>query len=81
MKNPILSVAYAAMITMMFPLEALAQLGHRTLTTGASFLLLSPDARTTGVAEASTGLLPDANSVFTNAAKLSFAGNKGLSFS
>jgi len=81
MKNQILSVAFVAMITMVFPIAARAQLGHRTVTTGASFLLLSPDARTTGVAEASTGLMPDANSVFTNAAKLSFAGDMGLSFS
>src|SRR5690606_3611188 len=63
------------------PLFTAAQLGNRTVTTGASFLLLSPDARTSGVAEASTGLLPDVNSVFTNAAKLSFAGDKGVSFS
>lgn len=81
MKNQILSVVYVAMTTLMLPTVATAQLGHRTLTTGASFLLLSPDARTTGVAEASTGLMPDANSVFTNAAKLSFAGDMGLSFS
>jgi len=66
---------------MVIPVVATAQLGNRTITTGASFLLLSPDARTTGVAEASTGLLPDANSVFTNAAKLNFAGDKGISFS
>lgn len=81
MKNQILSVVYIAMTTIMLPTVAAAQLGNRAVTTGASFLLLSPDARTTGVAEASTGLMPDANSVFTNAAKLSFAGDMGLSFS
>lgn len=81
MKNPILHLAYLAMVVMVIPVVATAQLGNRTITTGASFLLLSPDARTTGVAEASTGLLPDANSVFTNAAKLNFAGDKGISFS
>ncbi len=58
-----------------------AQTNFRTITTGASFLLLSPDARSTGVAEAGTGLMADANSVFINAAKLSFAGEKGLSIS
>lgn len=73
--------AYALMLAVLLPVFATAQLGRRTITTGASFLLLSPDARTTGVAEASTGLLPDANSVFTNAAKLSFAGDKGMSVS
>jgi hypothetical protein len=81
MKNPILHLAYLATVVMVIPVVATAQLGNRTITTGASFLLLSPDARTTGVAEASTGLLPDANSVFTNAAKLNFAGDKGISFS
>ena len=81
MKSQILQLAYIVMIAAVFPAVATAQLGRRTITTGASFLLLSPDARTTGVAEASTGLLPDANAVFTNAAKLSFAGDKGMSFS
>lgn len=72
---------YALMLAVVLPVFAFAQIGRRTITTGASFLLLSPDARTTGVAEAGTGLLPDANSVFINAAKLNFAGEKGLSFS
>lgn len=80
MRHQILSLA-CIFIAAVFPEGASAQLGGRTITTGASFLLLSPDARTTGVAEASTGLLPDANAVFTNAAKLNFAGDKGLSFS
>jgi len=82
MRHQILPLAgIAIMAASVLPGGALAQLGGRTITTGASFLLLSPDARTTGVAEAGTGLLSDANSVFTNAAKLNFAGDKGLSFS
>lgn len=72
---------YALLVVVLLPVFAIAQIGRSTIATGASFLLLSPDARTTGVAEAGTGLIPDANSVFTNAAKLSFAGEKGLSFS
>ncbi|MGV3760936.1 type IX secretion system outer membrane channel protein PorV [Parapedobacter sp.] len=80
MRHQILPFACIVMATV-FTKGASAQLGGRTITTGASFLLLSPDARTTGVAEAGTGLLPDANSVFVNAAKLNFAGEKGLSFS
>jgi len=83
MKIRLLHFAHIAMVVIptAMPLFTAAQLGNRTVTTGASFLLLSPDARTSGVAEASTGLLPDVNSVFTNAAKLSFAGDKGVSFS
>ena len=68
-------------VSAVLPIAATAQPGQRTITTGASFLLLSPDARSTGVAEAGTGLVADANSVFINAAKLAFAGEKGLSFS
>ena len=81
MRHQIIPLACIVMAVAVFPMCASAQLGGRTITTGASFLLLSPDARTTGVAEAGTGLLPDANSVFVNAAKLSFAGEKGLSIS
>lgn len=81
MRHQILSLACIVMAAAVFPRGAWAQVGGRTITTGASFLLLSPDARTTGVAEAGTGLIPDANSVFINAAKLNFAGEKGLSFS
>lgn len=73
--------AHVLFFALLYPVFASGQIGQSTITTGASFLLLSPDARTTGVAEASTGLLPDANAVFTNAAKLSFAGTNGLSVS
>lgn len=62
-------------------LSAFAQIGGRTVTTGASFLLLSPDARNAGVGEASTGLETDANAMYTNAAKLAFADRMGISIS
>lgn len=53
----------------------------RAITTGASFLLLSPDARNAGVGEAGTGLEADANATYTNAAKLAFADRMGISLS
>lgn len=56
---------------------AIAQQDSRVITTGASFLLLSPDARSAGVAEAAIGLPTDPNSIYVNAAKLPF----GESFS
>jgi len=61
--------------------KAKAQREYSPVTTGASFLLISPDARNTGVAEAGTGLKSDANAMFINAAKLSFAGKTGISVS
>jgi hypothetical protein len=57
------------------------QYQYSPVTTGASFLLISPDARATGVAEAATGLTADANAAFINAAKLSFAGKTEISVS
>ncbi|MBO9727922.1 MAG: type IX secretion system outer membrane channel protein PorV [Chitinophaga sp.] len=46
---------------------------------GASFLLVNPDARSSGTGDATTGLTPDANSLFSNAAKIVFAGDWGVS--
>ncbi|WEK17580.1 MAG: type IX secretion system outer membrane channel protein PorV [Candidatus Pedobacter colombiensis] len=60
---------------------SIAQEDNRVVTSGASFLLLSPDARSAGVAEAGTGLSADANSIYLNPAKLSFADNMGFSLS
>lgn len=57
------------------------QYEYSPVSTGASFLLISPDARSTGVAEAATGLTADANAAFINAAKLSFAGKTEISVS
>lgn len=61
--------------------KAWAQQDNRVVSTGAGFLLLSPDARNAGVAEAGTGLSPDANGVFVNAAKIVFAEKMGISIS
>lgn len=58
-----------------------AQEDNRVITTGASFLLLSPDARTAGVAGAATGLSTDPNSMYVNAAKLPFGEIMGISAS
>lgn len=58
-----------------------AQEDSRVVTSGASFLLLSPDARNAGVAEAGTGLPVDANSMFVNAAKLPFGDRMGITVS
>lgn len=58
-----------------------AQEDNRIITTGASFLLLSPDARTAGVAGAATGLSTDPNSMYVNAAKLPFGEIMGISAS
>eukprot|EP01133_Synstelium_polycarpum_P014718 gene14718-17395_t len=57
------------------------KLDNRVVTSGASFLLLSPDARSAGVGEAGTGLSADANSIFLNPAKLVFADQMGFSLS
>lgn len=46
---------------------------------GASFLLVNPDARSSGTGDAAIGLSPDANSLFSNAAKIVFAGDWGVS--
>lgn len=68
-------------LLMLFCLSVRAQNEYNTVTTSASFLLISPDARNAGVAEAGTGLMADANSNFVNGAKISFAGKTGLSLS
>ncbi|CAL1520309.1 type IX secretion system outer membrane channel protein PorV [Chitinophaga sp. MM2321] len=46
---------------------------------GASFLLVNPDARSSGTGDATTGLDPDPNALFSNAAKIVFAGDWGVS--
>lgn len=61
--------------------SARAQTNERVVTTGVPFLLLGPDARTGGVAEAATGLTPDANALHINAAKVLFAAPAGVSLS
>jgi hypothetical protein len=75
--GPFLILLIGSMLT----LTPVAAQNNRTVTTGASFLLLSPDARNAGVGEASTGLEADANALYANAAKLVFADRMGISLS
>lgn len=53
----------------------------KALNAGAAFLLINPDARSSGTGDAMTGLAPDVNSLFGNAAKIVFAGEYGISAS
>jgi len=55
--------------------------GIKTINTGAAFLMVNPDARSSGTGDAMTGLEADANSLFGNAAKIVFAGDWGVSAS
>ncbi|MDR6782640.1 hypothetical protein ABIE26_000872 [Pedobacter africanus] len=75
-----LAVCYTACMVCCYP-NIYAQQDSRVVNTGAGFLLLSPDARNAGVAEAGTGLPVDANSIFINAAKLIFGEKMGVSVS
>ncbi|WP_343691101.1 type IX secretion system outer membrane channel protein PorV [Chitinophaga sp.] len=54
---------------------------QQALNPGASFLLVNPDARSTGTGDALTGLESDVNSQFANGAKLVFAGDMGIAAS
>lgn len=54
---------------------------QQPLNVGASFLQINPDARSSAIGGAVTGLEPDANAIFANAAKLPFAGDWGASVS
>ncbi|WP_341834901.1 type IX secretion system outer membrane channel protein PorV [Chitinophaga pollutisoli] len=51
------------------------------LNVGAPFLMVNPDARSSATGGAVTGLEPDANAIYANAAKLPFAGEWGASVS
>ncbi|MBC9934673.1 type IX secretion system outer membrane channel protein PorV [Chitinophaga qingshengii] len=53
--------------------------GQKAPNTGASFLLINPDARSSGTGDATTGLEASPNSLFSNAAKIVFAGDWGVS--
>ncbi|MDQ0967224.1 opacity protein-like surface antigen [Flavobacterium sp. W4I14] len=79
----LIKTASAVLILLCLVNYAKAQLQNQysTVTTGAAFLLISPDARNSGVGEAGTGLTSDANSNFINGAKLSFANKTGVSVS
>lgn len=54
---------------------------QQTPNIGASFLLVNPDARSSATGDAVTGLEPNGNDMFGNAAKLPFAGPWGVSAS
>ncbi|WP_157986502.1 type IX secretion system outer membrane channel protein PorV [Chitinophaga alhagiae] len=54
---------------------------QQPLNIGGAFLLVNPDARSSGMGDAVTGTEPDANAMFGNAAKLPFAGSWGVSAS
>ncbi|MGX5821037.1 type IX secretion system outer membrane channel protein PorV, partial [Chitinophaga lutea] len=58
-----------------------AQKTQHPVNIGGSFLLVNPDARTSAMGDAVTGIEPDANAIFANAAKLPFAGEWGVSAS
>jgi hypothetical protein len=75
-----LTVCYTACMVCWYH-NTYAQQDNRVVNTGAGFLLLSPDARNAGVAEAGTGLPADANALFINAAKLIFGEKMGISVS
>jgi hypothetical protein len=53
----------------------------KALNAGAAFLMVNPDARSSGTGDAMTGLEPDVNSLYGNAAKIVFAGDFGISAS
>jgi hypothetical protein len=78
--NIYLAVSLMACLVFAYQNSA-AQQDNRAVNTGAGFLLLSPDARNGGVAEAGTGLPVDANSMFINAAKIPFGTKMSVSAS
>ncbi|MBV8253946.1 MAG: type IX secretion system outer membrane channel protein PorV [Chitinophaga sp.] len=66
--------------TLLLPSLMMAQKSQqRPADIGASFLLVNPDARSAGTGDAPTGLSPDVNALWSNAAKIVFAGNWGVS--
>lgn len=67
---------------MLLPCPLLAQKNaQKALNAGAAFLMVNPDARSSGTGDAITGLEGDANALFGNAAKIVFAGDMGISAS
>lgn len=61
------------------PLLSVAQKTQSPVNVGATFLLINPDARSSGMGDVVTGIEPDPNALFGNAAKILFAGNWGIS--
>ncbi|KAA2241553.1 type IX secretion system outer membrane channel protein PorV [Chitinophaga agrisoli] len=54
---------------------------EKPVNAGAAFLLVNPDARSGALGDAITGLEPNSNDLFGNAAKIVFAGDWGVSAS
>lgn len=67
-------------MTVVYPVLA-QKSQQQPVNIGASFLLVNPDARTSGMGDAVTGIEPDGNALFANAAKTPFAGDWGVSAS
>lgn len=80
MKYCIIITLIAGSLVQVSPLHAQKQ-QQKPVNIGASFLLINPDARSSGTGDAVTGLEPDANALFGNAAKIVFAGDWGVSAS
>ncbi|SEW55763.1 type IX secretion system outer membrane channel protein PorV [Chitinophaga arvensicola] len=78
MKHGYTIILLGGMLTAGFSLSA-QKTTQKPPNIGASFLLVNPDARSSGTGDATTGLTPDANSLFSNAAKIVFAGDWGVS--
>lgn len=78
MKHAYTIILLGSMLTAGFSLSA-QKTTQKPPNIGASFLLVNPDARSSGTGDATTGLTPDANSLFSNAAKIVFAGDWGVS--
>ncbi|PSL47376.1 hypothetical protein CLV51_102223 [Chitinophaga niastensis] len=78
MKHCYTIIFFLCMLIAALPLSA-QKSQQKPPNIGASFLLVNPDARSSGVGDATTGLTPDANSLFSNAAKIVFAGDWGVS--
>lgn len=78
MKHRILFAVFGCILAIQ-PVSAQKQ--QQPINIGASFLLVNPDARSSGLGNAVTGTSPDVNALFGNAAKLPFAGEWGVSAS
>lgn len=74
------TLLFTCLLTAAWPLLA-QKPQEKPVNAGATFLLINPDARSGGMGDAITGLEPDANDLFGNAAKIAFAGQWGVSAS
>lgn len=81
MKTNIYLVAGLMVCLVCWYQNGFAQQDNRVVQSGAAFLMLSADARNSGVAEAGTGLDVDANSLYINPAKITFGEQISISAS